>query len=207
MILVPLIFFFFFWLIDYRLNRSVKNRIFSIFGIFDHVWSIKQWSKNWFFLLLNFVFGIAAPYKRISICPYKHRYAHIDILVLFGFDFKSLVSYFCDKIILQMVISTQCKWFIIISLCIRHHRLKIMSKNLIKSSNQRYPIKKQEGKFRALIFLHQLRIQCFINRPLTLTPPVFAVAVKLILYLPIFCIFNFRKNRRFYFHLFSYKCF
>ncbi len=31
------------------LNRSLKNQFFSIFGIFDHVWSIRQWSKNQFF--------------------------------------------------------------------------------------------------------------------------------------------------------------
>ncbi len=28
---------FFFRLIDHRLNRSLKNQFFSIFGIFDHV--------------------------------------------------------------------------------------------------------------------------------------------------------------------------
>ncbi len=36
-----------------------------------------------FFLkvLLNLVFGIVTPYKQISICPYKHRYAHTDSLL------------------------------------------------------------------------------------------------------------------------------
>ncbi len=69
--------FFFFRLINHRLNWNLKIRFFSIFEIFDHVWSIRQWSKNRFFflkVLLNLVFGIAAPYKQISICPYKHRY-------------------------------------------------------------------------------------------------------------------------------------
>ncbi len=41
-------------LIDYRLNRSLKNRFFYIFGIFDHVWLIRQWSKNRFFFFWNY---------------------------------------------------------------------------------------------------------------------------------------------------------
>ncbi len=39
----------FFRLINHRLNWSLKNRFFSIFGIFDHTWLIGRWSKNQFF--------------------------------------------------------------------------------------------------------------------------------------------------------------
>ncbi len=45
----------FFWLIDHRLNRNLKNRFFSIFRNFDHVWSIRRWSKNWFFFYKSFL--------------------------------------------------------------------------------------------------------------------------------------------------------
>ncbi len=76
-----------------------------------------------------------------------------------------------------------------------------------RSSNDR----KIDFSFVIEFHIWKLRIQCFIDRPLTLILPVFAIAVKLISCLRIFCIFfcifNFRKNRYFYFRLFSYKCF
>ncbi len=50
-------------LIYHRLNWNPKNCFFSIFGNFDHVSSVRRWSKNRFFFTNLFIY-----YTKIDVC-------------------------------------------------------------------------------------------------------------------------------------------
>ncbi len=91
----PLCCQFFFRLIDHRLNRNPKNRFFSIFGNFDHVWAIRRWSKNLFFINYTKIdvyfrrqkFQIKKPINRSSIF-YRRFSIRSIFLSLIDFDQK-----------------------------------------------------------------------------------------------------------------------
>ncbi len=74
----------FFRVINHRLNRSLKNQFcFDFWNFLSCLINHAMIKKLFFFkVLLNLIFGIAVPYKQISICLYKHWYAPSDILLL-----------------------------------------------------------------------------------------------------------------------------
>ncbi len=181
-----------------------------------------RWSNDW---KIDFFFCYWISYLELQFQISKYRYAHIDILLLlirililnsylilvrFGFGcknlhifmIKSLSKWLSRRWVSDLLLF--CYVSVIIALKLWAKISSIRAIDVTRSKNQ-------VGKFRVFVLLHQLRIQCFINHPLTLTLPVLATAVKLILCLRIFCIFfyifDFSKNRRFCFRLFSCKCF